>query len=131
MIKKFLNDLDAFISASHAISEIDIVRRDVRETGFEKTVIYRYRLKLENGSMIELTERIVEEGANLRTTKYRYHWQNASGDLIKRWDNAPHHPEIHSHPHHVHEGSENNVMPYTPISVLQILDIILSSEDET
>ena len=131
MIEKFLNDLDAFLSASPSISDIDIVRRDIRDTGLEKIAIYRYRLQLENGSMIELTERMIEEGTSLKTTKYRYHWQDASGNLIKRWDNAPHHPEIHTHPHHVHEGSESHVKPYTPISVFQILDFILSSEDET
>jgi hypothetical protein len=33
---------------------------------------------------------------------YSFHWQKESGELIMRWDNAPHHQEIRSFPHHVH-----------------------------
>ena len=36
------------------------------------------------------------------TFKYAYHWQNKNGDLLCRWDNAPHWPEIVSYPHHKH-----------------------------
>jgi hypothetical protein len=35
---------------------------------------------------------------------YSYHWQDKEKRLITRWDNAPHHPEIETFPHHVHEG---------------------------
>jgi len=48
-----------------------------------------------------MTERILEERGGLTTTKYRYHWQTGSGKLIKRWDNAPHHPEIDTFPDHL------------------------------
>ena len=37
---------------------------------------------------------------------YSYHWQNKEKMLITRWDNASHHPEIETFPHHVHEGDE-------------------------
>ncbi len=32
------------------------------------------------------------------------HYQNASAELVFRYDNAPHHPEIATHPHHKHMG---------------------------
>jgi hypothetical protein len=28
---------------------------------------------------------------------------------IHRWDNAPHHPEVAPHPHHVHDSQESQV----------------------
>lgn len=34
--------------------------------------------------------------------KYSYHWQDANGNLISRWDNSPHHREIPTYPHHRH-----------------------------
>ena len=34
--------------------------------------------------------------------KYAYHWENKNGDLICRWDNAPHWPDIKTYPHHKH-----------------------------
>ena len=108
----YLNDLDAFISANDAVANVDVIRRDIRDTGLEKIALYRYRLKLKDGSIVELTERIIEESGKFNTTKYRVHWQNKSGKLIKRWDNAPHHPEINSFPDHLHDGAVDNVKSF-------------------
>jgi len=108
----YLNDLDAFISANDAVANVDVIRRDIRDTGLEKIAFYRYRLKLKDGSIVELTERIIEESGKFNTTKYRVHWQNKSGKLIKRWDNAPHHPEINSFPDHLHDGAVDNVKSF-------------------
>jgi len=33
---------------------------------------------------------------------YSFHWQKEGGELIIRWDNAPHHKEIKTCPHHMH-----------------------------
>ena len=112
MIERDMNDLDVLVSASPSIVDIDIIRRDIRDTGLEKTALFRYRIKLIDESLIEITERILEERGGLTTTKYRCHWQTGSGKLIKRWDNAPHHPEIETFPHHLHNGSEENVKSF-------------------
>ena len=125
MINKYLSELDTFISTDRTILDVDVVRRDIRETGMEKTALYRYRLKLNDNSLVELTERLVEEKGQLRVTKYRFHWQDRSGKLIKRWDNAPHHPEIDSFPHHLHDGSESVVIQHQHCSAVSILmDIV-------
>jgi hypothetical protein len=34
--------------------------------------------------------------------KYSYYWFTADNKLISGWDNAPHHPEIETFPHHRH-----------------------------
>jgi len=28
-----------------------------------------------------------------------YYWLGQSGEAIEGWDNAPHHPEVETHPH--------------------------------
>ena len=127
MINKYLNDLDALISASPAVVDVDIIRRDIRDTGLEKIALYLYRIKLKDGSTIEITERLLEEGKKLDTTKYRYHWQTQSGKLIKRWDNAPHHPEIDTFPNHLHIGTDDNVLRFSKISALDILISIIDT----
>jgi hypothetical protein len=33
---------------------------------------------------------------------YSYHWQDLSGSLRTRWDNAPHHRELCTFPNHKH-----------------------------
>ena len=126
MIERYMNDLDVLISASPSIVDIDIIRRDIRDTGLEKTALFRYRIKLIDESLIEITERILEERGGLTTTKYRYHWQTGSGKLIKRWDNAPHHPEIDTFPDHLHDGSEDNVKSFRKMNALEILTDIIN-----
>ena len=126
MIERYMNDLDVLISTSAFIVNIDIIRRDIRDTGLEKTALFRYRIKLIDESLIEITERILEERGGLTTTKYRYHWQTGSGKLIKRWDNAPHHPEIDTFPDHLHDGSEENVKSFRKMNALEILTDIIN-----
>ena len=126
MIERYMNDLDVLISASPSIVDIDIIRRDIRDTGLEKTALFRYRIGLIDESLIEITERILEERGGLTTTKYRYHWQTGSGKLIKRWDNAPHHPEIDTFPDHLHDGSEENVKSFRKMNALEILTDIIN-----
>ena len=127
MINKYLNDLDAFISASSAVADFDIIRRDIRDTGLEKIALYRYRIELKDGSTIDLTERLCQQGKKLDATKYRCQWQAQSGKVIKRWDNAPHHPEIDTFPDHLHVGFDDNVVRFNKISVLNILTGIINT----
>lgn len=37
--------------------------------------------------------------------RYAYHYQNVSSEVIFRYDNAPHYPNLPTHPHHKHVGS--------------------------
>lgn len=127
MINNYIEDLDAFISASPAISEISIIRRDIRDTGLEIIALYRYQLKFKDGSMMDITERLVEERNHLNITKYRYHWQSSNGALIKRWDNAPHHSELDTFPDHIHVGTDDNVECFNKVNVLDILTTIIGS----
>lgn len=89
--------------------------------------LFRYKLMLRDGSVLEMFEnfRIVQE--TVKVTKYSFHWQDSAGRLRMRWDNASHHPEVASHPHHVHAGSESNVLPHAPVTVEDVLNIIAHS----
>ncbi len=61
-----------------------------------------YYLKC-NATLRDGTELYIREYISSLEIIYAYHWQDANGNLITRWDNAPHHPEIKTHPHHKHE----------------------------
>lgn len=86
--------------------------------------LFRYRLTLRDGSLLELFEFFLVAAARVRVTKYSFHWQNPDGQLRKRWDNAAHHREISTHPYHVHDGTEENVLPHQPISTEEVLAIV-------
>ena len=55
--------------------------------------------------------------------KYSYHYQDRNGDLIFRFDMAPHHSEIATFPHHKHIRS-NKVIQASAPSLAQVLDEI-------
>lgn len=59
----------------------------------------------------------------LTRPKYRYHLQTSDGTLVSRWDNAPHHPDVPSFPHHRHD--RKGVYPSPPITIPEVLDTIL------
>lgn len=117
---EYLAQVKALIVMNPEIVHWTALREEAQgDVGF-----FRYKLMLRDGGRIEMFEyfRIMKE--IVKVTKYSFHWQNATGELRIRWDNAPHHPEVHTHPHHVHSGSENNVMAHAPITVEKVLDII-------
>lgn len=99
----------------------------VREEQQGESGLFRYRLALQNGDMIEMFERFDIVQQQVVVTKYSYHWQRADGELVRRWDNAAHHPEIPTHPHHFHDGDETNVLPHGPISVANVLALVEQS----
>jgi len=49
--------------------------------------------------------------------------------MIMRWDNAPHHLDISTFPHHRHSGEE--ILENTEISIKEVLNIILESLHNT
>ena len=61
-------------------------------------------------------------------TKYRYHCQNAKGNLLFRYDNAPHH-RINTFPHHKHvrtaRGGER-IIPGGPPTIETVLSEIIA-----
>jgi len=126
MIEEYLQRIDELLSASPAVSDVEIIRRSIRDTELEKILHYRYRVILANGGFVEMTERVLEVRGTLTVTKYRHHWQDREGRLVRRWDNAPHHPAIDTFPHHLHEGAEDRVVSHTAITGLEALQRILS-----
>ena len=60
--------------------------------------------------------------SGMRKIDYSYHWQDKNKWLIKRWDNAPHHSEIETYPHHLHDGEE--IKPSTEPNFVEILKMI-------
>jgi hypothetical protein len=131
MIENYLKKLDDIILAADEILDIKILCRSIWDTDLEKIGLYRYRIYFCDGSFLELVERLVEEEGKLSTTKYRFHWQNKEGTLIKRWDNARHHAEIKTFPHHLHDGSEDNVVAHKEITGVKVLTKIIDEISKT
>lgn len=60
------------------------------------------RLRFEQGHLLEINEAVVIVNDKLVPLDYRYHCQNEQNQLIFRYDNTPHFPDLPSFPNHKH-----------------------------
>jgi len=109
-INEYFDSIEAFSIESPIIRSYQIIRREVSSSDGK----IRIRMQLINDSSIEIFEYVNEKTKGITSLKYSYHWQNSDNILIKRWDNAPHFPNIESFPHHIHTDS-NSVREVTKV----------------
>ena len=90
--------------------------------------VYRFKakLKLKNGSRLDVYERLSELDRN-----YSYNWMRWNNTLIIRWDNAKHYPDIENYPHHKHISTDENIVSSEEMilnkvfkHILQIITVI-------
>lgn len=51
----------------------------------------------------------VRANADVEEYDYAYQYLDPQGSQVFRYDDAPHHPEVSTHPHHLHRGQEDAV----------------------
>jgi hypothetical protein len=110
--------------ASYTWAEtVQVLRYNLLETDEEDILVYRLRISMPGGGILEMRERIVssKKTLQLNTTAYSFHWQDQHGNLIRRWDNAPHFRDLNDFPHHIHIGEPETVIPGKPIQAIEML----------
>lgn len=122
-------DYLAYIKALIVVNPQVLRFNVVREEAQGDRGLLRYRLTL-RGSLLEIFELFQIVEGRVQVTKYSFHWQDKTGKLLKRWDNAAHHPELSTSPHHVHDGAEKNVRVHGPISAEEVLTLIAAAAPE-
>jgi hypothetical protein len=116
----YLALIKSLIAFCPVVTGFSIIREDAQgDKG-----LWRYRLTLKDGSLLEMFEFFEIQSEQVKAIKYSFHWQRDDGRIIKRWDNAAHHPEIETHPHHIHDGAEDLVLAYQPVSFEKILQVV-------
>ena len=123
MIALYLDEIKDVLSSYEWIRLVETIRCDFEENDLKRILLYRFRVYLSDGGQLEMVERIVEskKDGSIYPTKYSFHWQNQHGHLIKRWDNAPHYPDLDGFPHHIHIGKGETVVPGMPINAIEML----------
>lgn len=93
----------------------------------------RARVLFTDKSVLKFSE-FIEQNANdeIRLVTYSHHWFDENGNLIRRWDNAPHFPKLQNAPYHVHiqSGETEEVAPGKPIDIFRVMDEIASIINE-
>lgn len=59
-----------------------------------------------------------------RKIAYSYHCQDVQNEMVFRYDNAEHHPELETFPHHKHIGDKT--FPSAAFSLEKVLEIIVN-----
>ena len=67
----------------------------------------------------------VREYVDETERRYSYHWQTQENRLIRRWDNAPHHPQLDTFPSHCHQ--EGVLAPSAVMSLEEVLEEVRKS----
>jgi hypothetical protein len=62
----------------------------------------KIRVRFLSGHLLEVNEAIAIEADQIKHLGYRYHLQDQQNNLIFRYDNTPHFPDLKSFPHHKH-----------------------------
>ena len=91
--------VEGMLLASPVVASYQVIRRLIGPTDGK----IRLRIELTAGGLIEIFEYVVaEQNKSLHVKKYSIHWQGADGVFRKRWDDAPHFPDLENAPHHIH-----------------------------
>ena len=101
------------------------VFRVIRERATLTDGHLRARLTWTDGSQLEFSEYVQRSpDGQVNIITYSFHWADVHGNLIRRWDNTPHFPNLPGFPHHIHDGPGGAVGPGQPVSLSIVLDEI-------
>ena len=121
-ISDYLEECILILTVSSVVERFQVVKKKVVETdGY-----LRVRAKLVDESLLEISMYCQHVDDDVNITGYRFHWQDKESLLIKRWDNAKHHPELKTFPNHVHLGNDKTVKESAPIDLQEVLEVLES-----
>ena len=130
IIREHFDFFETRLIESPAIVSYQILSREIAVSDGKMRVI----ASLRDGGNVELFEYVAQSKGLIRVVKYSFHWQNAQGTLRRRWDNAPHHPELPNAPYHVHvEDDYVRQIAQVPdiFSVIRKIEDALQNDSDT
>ena len=116
MIQKLVSEIEKTIDSTSIVLSSNIQK--FFGPG-EETVYLKGHVTIIDSSILEIALFAIESGGTLFLDKYRLHYMNSAGQMLFRYDNSPHHPEIDSHPHHKHTPDK-----ISPSSIPSFKDIL-------
>jgi len=99
MIQRFVAHLEQSITSNPVVLSSDIKKYFSPQ---DDAVYVRGTVLFTDASSLELSLFIQKKGRALSVDKYRFQYMDRQGHMIFRYDNAPHHPDLTSFPHHKH-----------------------------
>ncbi len=119
IISQHFDTVEARLIQSPVIVSYQMLKREVATSDGK----LRVKIILNDGGSAELFAYVTESNRRIHLVKYSFHWQDAQGELRRRWDNAPHFLHLPNAPHHVHK--ESNLVQ----EVMQVPDMFFVIEE--
>jgi hypothetical protein len=70
--------------------------------------------------------RLAEQGSGDHLLRYSYYWLTSDNNLKIGWDNAPHHTQFETYPHHCHVDKQSNLQPSAEKCLEDVMKVIRS-----
>jgi len=119
-IEKYFDSVARFLELHPLIKNVAIEKKvATRNRGYIKGMV-----TFTNGSQLHIKEFI---NSKLRKISYAYHYQDKNGVLIFRYDNAPHHAEIKTFPHHKHVLNKPKPEPAQEKNIVEMVKEIIEN----
>jgi len=119
VIQKFVEAIEKTIASSSIVLSSNIQKYVGPAL---ETVYLKGHLLIIDSSILEISIFAVQFRDTISIDKYRLHYMNRVGRMLFRYDNAPHHPEIDTYPHHKH--MPDKIIPSSMPSLQNILNEI-------
>lgn len=117
-VQEYFDALQRSIAAQSIVVQQSLVFRDSgKGSGFVEGYLF-----LPKDHRLYIAEYILTEPVFHRR-KYRFQLLDSSQRLVRRWDDAPHHPHLPTHPHHCHMPN-GDIVASPPMDLPSVLDAI-------
>lgn len=115
--------IDYFLEVQSYVKGLDIIEAsDIEyEVKARNLGIIHGMISFIDGSTLYFMELAHIRGEEIKRLKYRFHWIDANAEMTFRYDNAPHHPEIATYPHHKHRRGEEKPEESKEVGLIEIL----------
>lgn len=118
-MRKFVEQFEKTVNSSSVVLSSHIEK----QFGPDGTTLYlRGGLRFVDSSVLEIALFTSEAPHGINIDKYRFQYMSADGRMVFRYDNAPHHPDVASFPHHKHVPDK--VIPSTVPTIRNLLNEI-------
>jgi len=119
VIQKLVSEIEKTIDSSSIVLSLNIQKYFGHG---EEAVYLKGHVTIIDSSILEIAIFATESHGTVSIDKYRLHYMNSAGQMLFRYDNSPHHPEIDTHPHHKH--TPDKIGPSNMPSIRDILNEI-------
>lgn len=102
MIRQLAQDIEKLLSSTSIVLSSDFQKHFGTS---DETLYIKGSVIFIDASLLSIALFFVKLGNKIQLGKYRYQYMDSRGEMLFRYDNANHHPELKTFPQHKHLGS--------------------------